>query len=243
MNSSRRLQYLSAMGIDCWLPYQQLPGAAPGRVWRRQVINKHREPPPAQPLPGLADSAASLMLATAERRHNPKSAKLPATAATPLPASPAEAASADAFRLGFYTSTSSLLVVDQVVEAAPQRQLIGNLLFALGHTELAHNQPDYFDWPVANDRRGLDLSPHEMVYGALQRLLEQHNPRQILLLGALAAQHVLGIASADFIPGMALESSPLYAGVSLIGTHSSAAMLENPLLKAETWQHLQSLRG
>ncbi|MGI9295991.1 MAG: hypothetical protein ACR2PS_18565 [Pseudomonadales bacterium] len=248
MEASRRQHYLSAMGIDCWVPKQQLPGAAPGRVLVRKAIEQTaalQDMPGSPPGHGsnTSDSGAEQSPATRLQRELTGTAPAQNTIAQTSPRQPQVAGQAGAsFQLAFYAWAPELLVVDQIEDARMQQQLIGNLLFALGHTSLQRKQPDYFEWPMPGGRRALTLSPHEMIFGVLQRMTEQHKPKHILIMGKLGAQHVLGADGSEFTPGAPLASSPLYPGVSIITTHSSAELLQNPQLKAETWQHLQSLR-
>lgn len=255
MNASRRQHYLSAMGIESWLPRQQLPGAAAGPVYVRK-ISQHSaaliDTPidvPAREVPASAPNRfASTMDSVAAPSVPVQSQyKLAGTApkqdtTVPVPQQAAMPTTKASFQLAFYTWTADLLIVDQGHDARLQQQLISNLLFALGHTSLQRQTPDYFNWPVSGGRQTLSMSPHEMVFGALQRMLEQHAPTHMLLMGELAVQHVLGVDDDAWVAGKALDASPLYAGVTLLTTHSTATLLEKPLLKAQTWQHLQALR-
>ena len=248
MQANRRQHYLAALGIESWLPRQQLPGAAAGPVYVRKSAQRSaatteaREAPVgtrnrfANTMDNAAAAAAPLspheLTSTAPQREAIVAAQQPA-------ARPATGAS---FQLAFYTWAPDLLIVDEGQDARLQQQLISNLLFALGHTNLQRQSPDYFNWPMPGGRRTYALSPHEMVFGALQRMLEQHTPAHMLLMGELAVQQVLGVDNAEWVAGKTLDASPLYSGVTLLTTHSTATLLESPLLKAETWQHLQALR-
>ncbi len=246
MQASRRQHYLSAMGIDCWLPRQQLPGAAPGPVYVRKTAQKAvvpQETPTsvAEHIGSTIDNAAKPSIAALMQGDLADAIPKKTTVVQAAPAPMAAPINVASFQLAFYSWVPELLIVDQVQDAGLQQQLISNLLFALGHSSLQRTQPDYFQWPLPGGRQPLDLSPHEMVFGALQRMLEQHNPTHILLMGALAAQYVLGVEE-QFDAGKSPTVSPLYPNVTLLATHSSSALLEQPLLKAETWRHLQSLR-
>lgn len=249
MEDSRRQHYLSSMGIDCWVPQRQLPGAAPGRVFVRKVVEQAAavQEQPANPSARGSNTHHSVEAESpAGRLKQQLAGAAPANNTiqrAPRQPRATEQAAAASFQLGFYTWAPDLLIVDQVQDARLQQQLIGNLLFALGHTSVQRKQPDYFDWPMRGGRQALALSPQEMVFGVLQRIIEQHKPGKILLMGALAAQHVLGGDSGEFVPGAPLDGSPLYPGVSFVTTHCGAELLRNPLLKAETWQHLQTLRA
>lgn len=246
MQASRRQHYLSAMGIDCWLPRQRLPGAAPGPVYVRKTAQKAvlpQEMPTsvAEHIGSTIDSVAKPST-TALMQGDLAGATPKKTIVVQSPAPMVAPINAASFQLAFYSWVPELLIVDQVQDARPQQQLISNLLFALGHSDLQRTQVDYFQWPLPGGRKPLDLSPHEMVFGALQRMLEQHKPAHMLLMGALAAKHVLSADDEAFDPVKLPNTSSLYPGVTLLATHSSSALLEQPLLKAETWQHLQSLR-
>ncbi|MGI9285190.1 MAG: hypothetical protein ACR2P1_07350 [Pseudomonadales bacterium] len=248
MEATRRQHYLSAIGIDCWLPRQQLPGAAPGSVYVRKLTEQAAalpETPASQTGRDSNTNDTDAARSSAARLQQEFTGAVPAkTTSGRIPQQPQTAAQADAtsFQLAFYAWAPELLVVDQVQDARMQQQLISNLLFALGHSSLQRTQPDYFDWPIRGGRQALALSPHEMVFGVLQRVLEQHKPRNMLLMGELAVKHVLATKDKDFVAGVSPDSSPLYLGVSIVTTHASAELLHNPQLKAETWQHLQSLR-
>ncbi len=255
-NASRRQHYLSAMGIESWLPRQQLPGAAAGPVYVKKMVQHSAAPidavidVPAREVPASArnrfantmDSVAAPS-APAQSQHELASAAPGKDTTVSLPQKAATSTNKASFQLAFYPWAPDLLIVDQGQDARLQQQLISNLLFALGHTNLQRQPPDYFNWPMRGGRQTFALSPHEMVFGALQRMLEQHTPAHILLMGELAVQQVLGVDGDDeWVAGKVLEASPLYAGVTLLTTHSTTTLLEQPLLKAETWQHLQALR-
>ena len=246
MQASRRQHYLAAIGIESWLPRQQLPGAAAGPVYVRKSAQHSAATIAAKEAPvgthnrfaNTMDSAAAAPLSPHELTSTAPQRDAVVTASQPA-ATPATDAS---FQLAFYTWAPDLLIVDEGQDARLQQQLISNLLFALGHTNLQRQSPDYFNWPMPGGRRTYALSPHEMVFGALQRMLEQHTPAHMLLMGELAVQQVLGVDNAEWVAGKTLDASPLYSGVTLLTTHSTATLLESPLLKAETWQHLQALR-
>lgn len=235
MEHSRRRHYLAAMGIDCWLPQRQLPGAAPGRVFARKDMQQATALQ-AQPASPAAQSRAG-------RLQQELASAAPAKSTTPhVPRQPQAAGHATtSFQLAFYAWAPELLIVDQVLDARMQQQLISNLLFALGHANLQRNPPDYFSWPIRGGGQTLALSPQEMVSGVLQRLIEQHRLSNIVLMGALAARHVLGKSDGEFVAGVQVDSALLYPGVSIVTTHSGAELLHNPSLKAETWRHLQAL--
>ena len=248
MEHSRRQHYLAAMGIDCWVPQRQLPGAAPGRVCARKDMQQATalQEQPASPAAcdsNERDSAAAQ--SRAGRLQQELAGAAPAKSPTPrVPRQPPAAGhAATSFQLAFYAWAPELLIVDQVLDARMQQQLISNLLFALGHANLQRNQPDYFAWPIPGGSQTLALSPQEMVSGVLQRLIEQHSPSNMVLMGALAAQHVLGTSDSEFVAGVQVDSALLYPGVSIVTTHSGVELLHNPPLKAETWRHLQILRA
>ncbi len=246
MQASRRHHYLSALGIEGWLPRRKLPGAAPGPVYVRKIA---QSPDAATQMPASVtehiasktDSAAAPSSAAKLQQALTNPAPKQTTIAQAQPVAVTQAA-VGAFKLAFYSWAPGVLIVDEAQDARLQQQLISNILFALGHTNLQRQQPDYFQWPMPGGRQAFALAPHDMVFGALQRMLEQHKPAHMLLMGKLSAQHVLGADDDNWVAGNSLDSSPLYSDVSLISTHSSSTLLEQPLLKAETWLHLQAMR-
>jgi hypothetical protein len=109
-----------------------------------------------------------------------------------------------------------------------QLKLIQAMAHAIAGT---HGQPTVtrFDWPLHGNRR-LDLGPGAAAAALtsfVQRQLQQHHCRALVLLGPGSGEHLQAGELAD----ITIVSVPL----------GSAELLAQPLRKREAWQAIESL--
>jgi hypothetical protein len=223
MNELTRMVYLEALGVDGYVSRRQLPGAA---VTRRLAIVPVR--PPSEP---------SQQYKLPEISGQPRTASLsqvfsvaPERSAEPLP------------RFSLATIVAGdwlwLEILDDLPLATEQVQLVLSMAKALRRAATGTGQdsaparsakPDVaqFDWPLHTNRQ-LDLgeqAARASVAAFVNRRLEQHGCRGVILLGRPAAQRVP-------LEGLATRA---------IKTASSIEILAHPARKAQVWLDLQPL--
>ena len=110
-----RQQYLAALGVDCWLPRQALPGAAPSPQWQWQSTLSAQAPQPAV-APSGSDTVAEEKPASRPKAGQPLRALLdakPAATSEPVVAEasirePAVSATSDVGLKSASTAAASL---------------------------------------------------------------------------------------------------------------------------------------
>ncbi len=248
MNSARRLQYLTALDIVPLRPHRSVPGAKPSALVTRRkaepastlqqgVVERQPQAPSGQGRPRAADMLGSTAASAKPRRTRHSTPKAPQTPEQPqadvTKQTPAQAApSAAAFFV--LECPAELLIVDLGHHSDAQLQLLRNIMFALTRRPMEEYRALPVDW--AQTSIAGDVA--DVVRGLVDRSAVQYNTARLLLMGEAAQQL--------FCPqpghGVLQAISDSHPGLSAVGTYSSADLLQQPLLKAETWQHVQALR-
>lgn len=259
MNELRRLAYLRAMGIDC---YVRLSRAVLAEVDEADNSSVNSELEPGQLagrsalsvlVPNVARPAASALeamgvsvapVAPTQADTDPRS-KSPIPTRPPTPLDPATDNEPQQLRfsLQFYPATEKLALISEIPFMGNERIANGTarLLLAILHaldveTEQAP-KPDRFNWPLGlEDDAAVSRSPEafQALQGFLRKRLESAAFSVIVVFGnqskALFAQ-----AEADTL---------LAAGdTRVIYTHSLGAMLQVPALKRTVWEDIRGLRS
>ena len=232
-----RSQYLRALGVDIYLPRYDLPAAGPSvdPEWDETTLAE---------LPQIAAPVADEFVASAPitprvaapQLERPVVEQRPARSVDSAPALAAARTNTPTLRikLHVYISDSGVLIIDDAAPAGrgDAQRLLANLLFAL-HGKSTQLSGEVFDWPLPSLRnRPLELTEgaaRETLAGLLHRKAGEANVHTVLLLGA-NARHWLNESLRQ----------TLSADRSLrwLASHSSAAVLADPLLKRQWWADL-----
>ena len=238
MNELRRMAYLDAMGIDAYVSRGQLAGAAVTRrllVVPVQTVPKQSVAAPASQsrMPAAGDTAAAIdpvpqVAARVPQIDNVEKPPAPPKAAAPAPRHDAVAQ----FSLVAITAGGWLWLEEMggMPLATDQVQLVQAMAQALnvaGKASPGKKRPEVaqFDWPIHTNQQ-LDLgekAAQASVAGFIGRKLEQQQCRGLVLLGEACKARV----------PLEQLGSPL-----VVTTISSAAMVDNPLLKKQAWRDL-----
>ena len=232
MEESLRLAYLAAMDIPVWL----LRAADPLQV---EFEPTHPAPVHAEPLetvaPVRAHRARDLLGDSAPLR--PAASRAAASRERPVAQTPA-VAQACALLL---VPTGHTLFIDQAPAQGRERRvldLLAALAIAIGGEQVAA-LPCPFAWPP----QGVGYDPaqaRDAVFGMLAKLRESTRFDQVIVMGEQAAALLLGWNGTQY---RAREPRSLrITGIDapLLVTHSTAELLENPLLKRVLWSEIQA---
>lgn len=246
MNELRRMAYLDALEIDCYVSRAQLPGAAPTRRLAivpdsvEAIVTKGAVDSPDASKPAVI--AASPMqregitlpdLGPAERSASVELPPGRSQVSQPLPR----------FRLSMITAGDWLWLEElgDTPLATAQVQLVKSMAQALilhrgtgndnadstADAKAGRSAVEQFDWPIHNNRQldqGEDAA-RASVAAFVSRRLEQSGCRGVVLLGQ------------DCVKRMPLSQMELLS----VSTASSAEILASPALKRRVWQDLQPL--
>jgi hypothetical protein len=233
----RRMAYLQAMGIDGYISRRQLPGAAASS--RLAVIPGSDEPAAgatAEPAVGRSKGAgsespghAAALFNLPDAGRGDKAANRQQAPAAPEPSVVSQAAPAPAFTVVALLAGGVLWLeeLSYPALATAQVQLVQSMATALG-VPRCRAEVAQFKWPIHQNNQfdqGEDAARAALT-GFVDRKLEEHHCRALVLLGASTAQRVL---PADLTPA------------TRVVTVSTADMLAQPGLKAQAWRDLQPI--
>ena len=250
MNELKRMAYLDALEIDCYVSRAQLPGAALTR--RLAIVPTSVSSPVEKVQLGSRDESVASVAPVSRAQHEgvtgPDFGLVVdvGTAAVeekrePLPGSdPVPRFSLSTIVAGDWLWLEEL---DGMPLATAQVQLLQSMAqaLALGRGISSDNtssasgvqptRPDVrrFDWPLHTNRQldqGEDAA-RATVAAFVRRRLEQHGCLGLVLLGQ---------ACVKWVP-------PPQIDVITVNTASSAEMLANPVIKRQVWRDLQPLLG
>jgi len=158
------------------------------------------------------------------------------------------------FSLSLWQVGEQLLVIDsrQPQQALPTESLLSNILLALGFPAGPLPSAHVVRWPIMENRfesQGADEA-RGMLSALISARLETQPANHVLLMGEEACHYILpGDQLADTqaesltkLQGRLLAVPELAAGLPVIVVPSLTAMLQEPELKAITWQAIQPLR-
>ncbi len=289
MNEIQRQEYLSALGVDTYIPRWVLPNA-PASVaceWPVEALDTaigaetvvghelgnvagqvratalpSTDGSSSASAPGAADllgqlggepaavAVKSKPKADSESLADPLVANQPAR--TPPAAVPASTPTSEVprFSLNLWRVSDDLLVVDsrQVELALPTDRLFHNMIFALGYRLAGPLQAEVLRWPLVEhslEPQG-ELQARDMLHAYLDAQSLRQPFKHLLLMGEAAAKYILPLETelslhkADklSLPELSTADNP----VTAIATHSLTALLQQPLLKVDSWRALQPLR-
>lgn len=195
------------------------------------------ESSPARVAPAVLEQVAAV---TEQVQTEPKASKV----VVPTPR----------FSLSLWQVSEQLLVIDsrQPQQALPTESLLSNILLALGFPAGPLPSAHVVRWPIMENRfesQGADEA-RGMLSALISARLETQPAKHVLLMGEEACHYILpGAELADTqaeslskLQGRLLTVPELADGVPVIVVPSLTAMLQEPELKAITWQAIQPLR-
>lgn len=235
----RRQEYLSAMGIDCWRPHVQLPGALISPVFARAV--SRAEPAirasgdaatrTAPKVPGR--TAANIMddvpvqrrASIVEKQQHPVSEHVGKTP---------EAHKDIQLNLLLLECPGHCLIIDDALGTHEQTALLQNLMFAMSAQPPSTYRATPFDWASIPPQGG---AAADVLRGIVDRAVNQHSIRTIVIMG----DSCRALFDCDAgVSGLVETPSWLAAEVRVIMTHSAKDLLLEAGKKADTWAHVQA---
>lgn len=266
MNETQRQAYLQVMGIQPYFPRVPVPGAKPSPpyaidvataspVVARSSLEKqsitaaspsHHPAPRSRP---AAIQSASLHT-TAISRESESVAQAPAPSAS-LPAS----LGADPglrFCLNYYRISSTLAVIDEVPFERSHRVsdsvliLLRSILQALGvNCEESELKPEPFNWPLETSidiQVDPALAAQQALLGYMAKRQQSDGFRHLLVFAAQLSTLLPADRQIQGEPVASRDQAASPGHYSITVTHSLQSLLAHPILKRETWAHLQALR-
>lgn len=270
MEESRRLHYLKVMGVESFVPRLTLPGAAvsPQLAWPTEAIADATLPeattdtsartktiPVIRP---LVDSASESDKLSAELQtfsadgllsdsalDNALDSALNKTVVSQTDKDASEA-TVPTFQLSMTTFRSGILAIDSVdnipVSYQPFCQrLLADIVFAFGASMASYQVAEAFNWPMVRNSQ-IDQSASVAVASVnafIAAKAERYPLRAVLVFGETTCQYLFPHASYHELLGTSQRLDKL--SLEVLVTHSLYELLTNPLLKRETWRHLQPL--
>lgn len=255
LDELQRRAYLQAMGVECFAPRLQLPGAKPSVLCAMPVTPLavgDVTPPlpqgvaadvavgaavPAPPAAGKSNAADILNLLGAESPER----EVKRAAQASLESKPATTArTVPQFNLSIVRA-GQVMIIDEGLagEMDPQAyvRLLQNLLFALGVSVPSLNM-EGFRWPMAKALgKHVDQSEpvaREALQAFLHKQLERDGSRILLLMGEQAQRYVAGqdVASGEWLSVAGLPARCL-------ATASASKALQDASLKPVIWGDMQ----
>ncbi|HEY7776718.1 MAG TPA: hypothetical protein VIC02_09265 [Kineobactrum sp.] len=224
-----KLAYLDALGLELLVAIRPLPGAAPSAprsAVHEPVVVAGAGAGAVKPVPVQPESQMP-------RIDTHKAPAVPAAPGQPVPAAPAAAKVREpAFHMAAVVVGGCLWLDTLQAPTLPPAQL--KLIQAIAYAVSGrHDQPrvTHFDWPLHGNHL-LDLGPGAAAAALtsfVQRQLQQHQCRGLVLLGQGSAEHLQGAE----LPGVVTVAVPM----------GTAELLAQPLRKREAWQALEALCG
>lgn len=235
----QRQKYLKAMGVEHYYARFDLPGAKPSSIVPLQKP-EHSSSAEVGLSPQSPGSSVDLGELTSTLTDNPgvsrktsPQVQSESTASSKAPNSTAESVS---FSLLVVSTNVDLLVVDDLGTADNHEQslqLIQNILLAMGLDARCHFQ--HVTWPI--NQGGLLDSSEETARQMLQGVINRHEAKHLLLLGADAKRYI-GQPSWQMGEIVSLSNQTELA----LYTYSAQEMLLDASLKPIVWNHLQPLK-
>ena len=255
MNELQRQAYMSAMGVDCYIPRRQLPGALPSQLCK---IPASSLAVAADALISTADTAAvSIPVAVAIVSPPSSSAsaaqalftenspvalnKVAATSAKLVSRTAVAKQAVPHFSLSVVRGDNILILDDglaDTINPSEYLQLMSNMLHALGAGKQKLSL-DPFLWPVVKNSQvdQSETAAREALLAFLSKQLERLNISYIVVLGDTASHYV----TEQVLPAGEWITHPQLS-VQLIRSQSASRMLIEPLIKKLVWQQLQPLQ-
>lgn len=259
MNELRRLAYLRAMGIDCYVRRSQValaeadndavisePERGPLSAKTAASVRTPAGTRPATPaLDAMGVSVAPVAPPQAETGPRSSSPVPPVNPVPPPSIDPPADTEAQQLRfsLQFYPATEKLALISEIPFVGNERIVNGTsrLLTAILHaldveTEQAP-RPDRFNWPLGLEDDASSARAPE-AFQALQGFL-----RKRLESAAFTVIVVFGNQSKALFAQAEVDTLLAAGDTRVIYTHSLGAMLQVPALKRTVWEDIRVIRS
>ena len=252
MNEPRRLAYMEAMGVDCYAPRLQLPGALASQLCAMPLPSAEQLEQPvavaASAMPGstpLAPQqdgqgrAAAMQALLADKPAEPTDRGADAVVA-PIGSTQTARSQVPQFSLSIIRGKGILLIDEGLpgdINPAEYLQLLQNIVFAVGAGKQSLSI-DAFVWPMSRSSQidQSDTAARQALAAFIAKQIEQLNIRYILVMGDTAAQYL----SEQALPlGELVQPAQLAA--QLLRTRSAWPLLSDAARKRDVWQDLQPL--
>lgn len=271
MLERQRHHYLSVFGIDQYIPYRRLPGAAVSKLLSDEALQpvdmnaQLRSQSQSQaPQEQQAASNIDLNLDTSETEQdsNPISQKLlcdvpeaeepVSSVSEPVQESPQENNSQDQssntvvrFLLNIWRVSDDCLVIDsrQPATALPTDRLLQNILRAIGYPLVQLPPREMIRWPIFSQDPLADDAEQAraMVQAFISAQDKKSSLAKIILMGEEASRFALDHTDNPFDELCGHMCSHQLWQAKIAVTPSLHAMLHEPMTKAMAWQVLQKL--
>jgi len=268
MDALQRQGYLKAMGVDCFVPRLILPGAALSKQTLLPVYhlnelaeNLFEDSPLILTQPGMPSSIESLITATGLAA---KSFQEIAEIKPPIEPAPEvntllsntsgsnsskstdkNAAKVPSFQLTISIYASGIMVISAMQQASIGHQLFCRSLlneiiqaFRLDNKLLL--EPEVFSWPMVQSVQ-IDQSAEiavETLRATVAAKTNKFGVKMVLLFGSDAARYLLN--GEEFMAAIGKQFA-LARLPPILVTHSLSQLLQTPVLKKATLQHLLPL--
>lgn len=156
------------------------------------------------------------------------------------------------FRLNYYRISSTLAVIDEVPfqqqGQAPNtvRALLKAILQALGiNPESSDLQADQFNWPLESGiavKGDPALAAQQALLGYITMRQQRDGFQQLLVFSAQLSPLLLQDRAGQDKDQARFDQLAAGGSFHITVTHSLQSLLAHPILKRETWEHLQALR-
>ncbi len=259
MNETQRQAYLQAMGIQAYFPRVPVAGAKQSPVYivaspaevttNAAVIAAKPAPVAATPAPRAARvSKPQTAITQTPAVATATVVELSPVASAPLP----EVLDALRFHLQYYRINDTLAVIDEIpfqqTRKAPDTTivLLKAILRALEvDCQAATFQADAFNWPLETGMvmKGDPAQAAQQALLGYIKMRQQRDGFQYLLIFAAQLSTLLPDA-AELKQDVSArrEQQAITDTYRITTTHSLQSLLAHPILKRETWAHLQDLR-
>lgn len=258
MNEIQRMQYLSALDVDCYMPRFILPNAAEAKLCQlplASVVSEAVNDSPAEAsqksspanftpssdaIKAAADVLASLGSSAATPSVEP-SLKSEPKSAQPLQSSDSEAAaSIEPFSLSLHRIGKLLAIDSRNTETPlPTDRLLANIAFALGYSAPDIAAAEILNWPFSGDNAVMNVESARVDLQAfLDGRLLNSDVDNLLLLGSTAAQFILP-ENTEYTDNLFKKVSLTEFSVDALIAPSLNELLQDSALKKPLWRVLR----
>ena len=266
MLERQRLEYLSNLGVESYVPRRLLSGAQAPYVIADELLvdpsidNAQVKKDVGMQLEVKSDFASADVPAQASHAPNslkalvddkpiaeekiPEKSAVPANEVSIPPSTPAIE-----FALSVWRVHADCLVIDsrQPGSALPTDRLLQNMLRAIGYSLTLLPQSEIIRWPLfKNQNRKANTTISEvdearaMVHAYVQAQITKQPLKTILIMGETATLYLLGSDKPySEVNGTLFDHKDWNVNIAVLP--SLVSMLENPLEKRIAWQALQAI--
>lgn len=240
MDEARRLAYLNAMGIDCYVRREPRPAVAAAIVEQRSASVVPDAPSKMSKL--KSDLAETLPGKTAVSKRRDVSVASASEADSLAKETELERAAEQLrFSLQYYRISERFVVINEVPYLGNERtgkevnSLLRAILRALGQDLAELPSAARFNWPLNPDddaSQTLAAEAYQALQGFMGKRLHANGNDLVLVFGSQCED----LFASSGLAQLLAESSK-----RLVHTHSLDAMLQVPVLKRSVWETIRVL--